>query len=154
MCNPSISLVYSFYFPSFPLPLMLFTLPLSLVEHHLLNIHFQLFLPHIFPRLLIIPFISLSGATPFSSISLSLSLSLSSSFRSRLTHTTYTLCSEELFLGSFLLFINRGDTSSLKSITITITSVLYSHASFCTPSLPGASLFSSFIICLSIPLLL
>jgi hypothetical protein len=95
------------------------TTSLSLVEHHrfrLLNIHFQLFLPHIFPRLLIIPFISLSGATPFSSISLSLSLSLSlsSSFRSRLTHTTYTLCLEELFLGSFLLcfsrsFINRGD---------------------------------------------
>jgi hypothetical protein len=43
-------LFYSFYFPSFPVPLNLFTLPLSLVEHHhfdLLNIHFQLFLPHI-----------------------------------------------------------------------------------------------------------
>jgi hypothetical protein len=38
-------------FPSFPVPLILFTLPFSLVEHHhfrLLNIHFQLFLLHNF----------------------------------------------------------------------------------------------------------
>jgi hypothetical protein len=48
-------LFYSFYFPSFPVPLNLFTLPLSLVEHHhfdLLNIHFQLFLPHILSQVL------------------------------------------------------------------------------------------------------
>jgi hypothetical protein len=49
----------------FPLPLILFTLPLSLVvvEHHhfrLLNIHFKLFFFTYFPRLLIISFISLS----------------------------------------------------------------------------------------------
>jgi hypothetical protein len=40
-------LVYLFYFPSFSVSLILFTLPLSLIEHHhfrLLNIHFQLFL--------------------------------------------------------------------------------------------------------------
>jgi hypothetical protein len=43
-------LFYLFYLPSFSIPLILFTLPLSLVEHHhfrLLNIHFYLFLPHI-----------------------------------------------------------------------------------------------------------
>jgi hypothetical protein len=43
-------LAYSFYYPSFPFQLILFTLPLSLLElHHFrrFNIHFQLFLPHI-----------------------------------------------------------------------------------------------------------
>jgi hypothetical protein len=43
-------LTHSFYFPSFPRPLILFTLPLSLVEHHhfrFFNIHFQLFPPHV-----------------------------------------------------------------------------------------------------------
>jgi hypothetical protein len=43
-------LTHSFYFPSFPRPLILFTLPLSLVEHlhfRLFNIHFQLFPPHV-----------------------------------------------------------------------------------------------------------
>jgi hypothetical protein len=55
-------LVYLFYFPSFPFPLILFTLPLSLVEHHrfrLFNIHFQLFFLTYFPRLFIIFLISL-----------------------------------------------------------------------------------------------
>jgi hypothetical protein len=45
-----VELVYLFYFPFFPITLILFTLPLSLIEHHhfrLLNIHFQFFLPHI-----------------------------------------------------------------------------------------------------------
>jgi hypothetical protein len=43
-------LAHSFYLAFFPLPLALITLPLYLLEHHhsrLLNIHFQLFLPHI-----------------------------------------------------------------------------------------------------------
>jgi hypothetical protein len=45
-----LELAHSFYLAFFPLPLALLILPLSLVEHHhfrLLNIHFQLFLPHI-----------------------------------------------------------------------------------------------------------
>jgi hypothetical protein len=49
------ALVYLFYFPSFAVPLILFTLPLSLVEHHhfrLLNIQIWLFLPHIFSQVL------------------------------------------------------------------------------------------------------
>jgi hypothetical protein len=43
----------SFYLTSFPFPLILFTLPLSLIEQHyfrLLNIHFQLILPHILSK--------------------------------------------------------------------------------------------------------
>jgi hypothetical protein len=47
--------VYLFYFHSFPVPLILFTLPLSLIEHHhfrLLNIHYQLFLPHVLSQVL------------------------------------------------------------------------------------------------------
>jgi hypothetical protein len=46
---------HSFYLVFFPLPLALLTLPLSLVEDHyfrLLNIHFQLFLPHILSQVL------------------------------------------------------------------------------------------------------
>jgi hypothetical protein len=41
--------------PFLPSSLILFTLPLSLVEHHhfcLLNIHFQLFLPHILSQIM------------------------------------------------------------------------------------------------------
>jgi hypothetical protein len=43
----------SFYLTSFPFPLILLTLPLSLVEQHhfrLLNIYFQLILPHILSK--------------------------------------------------------------------------------------------------------
>jgi hypothetical protein len=71
-------LVYLFYFLSFPLPLTLFTLPLSLTEHHhfhLLTSHFQLFLPHMLGKhhhfihfTLCLP-ITLPPACAFSSIS-------------------------------------------------------------------------------------
>jgi hypothetical protein len=48
-------LIYLFYFSSFPVPLILFILPLSLIEQHhsrLLNIHFQVFLFHILSQVL------------------------------------------------------------------------------------------------------
>jgi hypothetical protein len=84
-------------------------------------------------------------------------------------HTTYTPCSGELFLGSFPLFFSpflkigqinpslqsTGNPSPLhtpfisSTILSTILLVPYIHASFCTPSLPGAFHFFKFPICLS-----
>jgi hypothetical protein len=72
-------LVYSFYFPFFPVPLILFIFPLSLIEHHhfrLLNIHFQLFLPDILSQFFIISLIFISLFTTITKSGSKLSLYL------------------------------------------------------------------------------